>query len=96
MGKPVIVKGNKSTGHPPGFPPTPAIQSSNNVFATGVAVVRQGDAYKLHCFNGSCHVPKVAKASTKVFVNGKGITRLGDTLSCGDKASGGVQKVRAG
>jgi uncharacterized Zn-binding protein involved in type VI secretion len=96
MGKPVIVKGKNSTGHPPGFPPTPAIQCSTKVFATKIGVVRQGDSYKLHCFKGSCHVPKVVAASRKVFANGKGIARLGDKLSCGDKAANGVNKVRAG
>lgn len=96
MGKPVIVLMDKSIGHSPGFPPTPAIQASNKVFASGKPIVRQGDKYQKHCFNGSCHIPVVASASTKVFIQGKGCTRLGDKLSCGDTASGGVSKVRAG
>lgn len=96
MGLPVIVKGNMSTGHPPGFPPTPAVQASTKVFAAKKPIVRQGDKYKVHCFNGSCHVPTVVKASSKVFIQGKGCTRLGDKLSCGDTASGGISKVRAG
>lgn len=91
---PVIVLGKKSKGH--GFPPTPASQGSSKVFATKIPVVRLGDSYVIHCMSGSCHVPKVAKASQKVFADKKGITRNGDKLSCGDTALNGVQKVRAG
>lgn len=96
MGKPIIRKGpDMSTGHPPGFPPVNAIMGSNNVYVNKIAVVRQGDSYKVHCYGNSCHQGK-ATGSTKVFANKKGITRLGDKITCSDTSGGGSQNVGAG
>jgi uncharacterized Zn-binding protein involved in type VI secretion len=94
VGKAVIRKGvDMSKGHPP-FPPTMAIQASSNVFANGIAVVRQGDMFKLHC-STSCH-QGTATGSSTVMVNGKGIATKGKPITCGDFAANGSPNVSAG
>ena len=94
MGQSVMRLGDMTVGH--GFPPTPTIKASTNVFANGKGVVRQGDTYKLHCMSGSCHQPNAAKVSSTVKVNGKGVHRTGDKTSCGDTAGQGSPTVKAG
>ena len=63
--------------------PRPAISASNNVFVNGRGVVREGDAYDIHCCKHHCHPGALAKGSSKVFANGKGLGRIGDAVNCG-------------
>lgn len=86
---------DKSTGHPPGFPPVPAIMASTNVFVNKRGVVRQGDPYQVHCYKKKCH-QGTATGSAKTFANRKGVTRLGDPITCGDRSGAGSTNVRSG
>jgi uncharacterized Zn-binding protein involved in type VI secretion len=73
-------------------PPTPAVESSGNVFVNGRGVVRVGDAFKPHCK----HSRVVASGSHNVYVNGRQVCRIGDKLSCGDIVCEGSSNVFVG
>lgn len=90
--------GGISSGHPPCFPPTGTSAKSPNVFAEGAEVIREGDAWSIHvnCV-GIPDQPVQTGCSATVFVNGKGVSRKGDGLSCGGTvASTGTGTVFAG
>lgn len=85
--------GDLSTGHK-GFVPVPSVQASPNVFANFLPVVRQGDAYAIHCTK-HCHQGVLASGSNTVYVNGKQIGRIGDRISCTDQVASGSNNVFA-
>ena len=74
------------------FAPRPAITGSGNVFVNGLAVVRKDDEWDTHCCV-TCHNGISATVSTKVFVNGRGVTRIGDEISCGSVSAQGSHNV---
>lgn len=53
-GIPIAIVGQLTTGHG-GFPPTAAVQGSENVRATNLPVVRLGDAYAPHTNGQETH-----------------------------------------
>ena len=85
--------GDLTTGHG-GFVPVPSIQASHNVFANFLPVVRQGDAFAVHCTK-HCHQGILATGSSTVYVNGKQIGRIGDKVSCTDQVASGSNNVFA-
>ncbi len=90
--------GGMSSGHPPCFPPTSTSGKSPDVFAEGAEVIRAGDKWTLHinCV-GASDTPSQTGSSSTVFVNGKGISRKDDALSCGGNVvSTGTSTVFAG
>lgn len=95
MGQPIMRLGDKSTGHAPGYPPTPSLVASTNVKVNGLGAVRMGDKYQIHCFGSSCHVG-AAVSSSSVYVNKKPVHRTGDPIDCGDTAGIGSTNVKAG
>ena len=95
MGQSIMRLGDKSTGHSPGFPPTPSILASTNVMVNKRGAVRSGDKYQIHCLGPSCHVGNAISSST-VRVNGKPVHRTGDQITCGDFAGMGSTNVKAG
>jgi uncharacterized Zn-binding protein involved in type VI secretion len=52
--RPVATVGQLTTGHG-SFPPTVSVQGSPNVFISGFAVVRAGDAYAPHTDGDETH-----------------------------------------
>lgn len=85
--------GDLTTGHS-AFVPVPSVQASPNVFANFLPVVRQGDAFAVHCTK-HCHQGVLASGSSTVYVNGKQIGRIGDWISCTDRVASGSNNVFA-
>lgn len=74
-------------------------QGSGNVFVNGIAVSRQGDLNTTHKLPGSpcpAHSAAIAVGSTTVFVNNKGIGRVGDAISGCTFVAAGSPNVFAG
>lgn len=63
-------------------------QGSDNVFVNGIGVVREDDLMIPHTYPGPCcavHSAPLKKFSSKVYVNGKRMGRLGDVyVAAGD------------
>lgn len=78
------------------FPPRSNIAGSPDVFVNGVPAHRQGDAWAVHCCGNSCHGATLSVGSSTVFVNGKAVGRIGDSISDGARSAVGSQDVFAG
>lgn len=92
----ITVKGDTCTGHGT-FPPRKNVVASDNVKIGGKGVVREGDAWEVHCNDQPvCHGGSVVKGSGTVKVNGKGVVRIGDGLDCGSASAVGSGTVKAG
>jgi uncharacterized Zn-binding protein involved in type VI secretion len=91
----VVRIADKSAGHIP-FPGRPNIEASMNVFINNKGAHRKGDKWVIHCAGPICHDGKTASGSASVFVNGKPIARVGDTITCGDVAKEGSPNVFVG
>lgn len=89
--------GDTDTGHGC-WPPRPSAAGSPNVFVNGRAVVRQDDAWQPHTCPSipETHGGSLSGGSSKVFVNGKPIGRIGDSISCGSVVAEGSGNVFAG
>lgn len=74
-------------------------QGSPNVFCNGIAVSRQGDLNTTHLLPGSpcpAHAAPIAVGSTTVFVNNKGLGRVGDALTACTAVAQGSTNVFSG
>jgi len=91
MGIPVTRLGDLCTGHGC-WPPRPCDQGSPNVFSDGIKIHRETDHWATHCCV-SCHDSVLARGSSKVFVNGLPISRIGDPVACGSAVAEGSLKV---
>lgn len=90
---PAVVRLNDlSKGHN-GFPPTPSLGGSPNVFANGLSVHRVNDPWQAHSNGSVVHTGIQVNGSPNVFANGKAIARVGDAISCGDTAANGSPNV---
>jgi uncharacterized Zn-binding protein involved in type VI secretion len=72
---------------------------SGNVFVNGIPWSRQGDLNTVHLLPGNpCppHAAPIASGSSKVFVNGKGAGRVGDSISGCTSVAQGSSNVFAG
>ena len=72
---------------------------SDNVFANGIGISRQGDVNTVHLLPGApCppHSAPIAAGSSTVFVNGKGCGRVGDGISGCTSVAAGSSNVFAG
>ena len=86
--------GDVCTGHGC-FPSRPNVSASPTVFANGIAVHRQGDAWGSHCCV-VCHTSILSSGSTTVFADNKQVGRIGDPVACGSTVAGGSGNVYAG
>lgn len=75
-----------------GAPPAPAIEASLDVFINGIQANRQNDAWQIHSIPPP-HGRVTVKGSPDVFVNGRGLCRKRDELTCGAKAGEGSPNV---
>ena len=75
-----------STGHPHCFPSRPNIESSTNVMINGRGAHRLNDSWAIHgaCSDHSPHGGSASGGSPDVYVNGRPLCRIGDSISCGD------------
>ena len=75
-------------------------EGSPDVFANGIAVSRQGDNNTTHLLPPPpcpAHAAPIAAGSGTVFVNGKGIGRVGDAISgCTSVAQGSPDVIAGG
>ena len=72
---------------------------SPDVYVNGIQVSRQGDNNTSHLLPGApcpSHAAPIAAGSSTVFVNGKGIGRVGDALSGCTSVAAGSPNVFAG
>ena len=73
--------------------------ASSNVFVNNIGVSRQGDLNTSHLLPGTpcpSHAQPIAVGSTKVFVNGKGCGRVGDSITGCTSVAAGSSNVFAG
>lgn len=94
MGMPVARLKDVDSGHGC-YSPRPNTQASSNVFVNGRGVHRQGDGWMTHCCYG-CHTGNTSGGSSTVFVNGKAMARITDSVSCGGVIMTGSGNVSAG
>ena len=89
--------GDSCTGHGC-WPPRPSTGASPNVYANGIAVHRQGDAWAPHTCPSipETHGGVLAAGSSSVYVNGKQIGRIRDPVACGSSVAAGSGDVFAG
>ena len=72
---------------------------SPNVYVNGIAWSRQGDNNTPHLLPGvpcPSHAAPIATGSSKVFINGKGAGRVGDSISGCTSVASGSSNVFAG
>lgn len=99
MGKVVCRQGDAvDTGHKKCDKTTTLAKPTQvKVFAEKKLIARLGDVTKKHTFpfGDLCnnHTPAITKASTTVFVGGKGVARVGDACDDRQKADGTVGKL---
>lgn len=89
--------GDTCTGHGC-WPSRPNVQGSPDVFANGIPVHRQDDAWAPHTCPPipETHASRLAMGSFTVFVNGKPLGRVGDPVACGGVVAAGSPNVFAG
>ena len=80
--------GDICTGHGC-WPPRPGVTASPDVFVNGIPVHRVGDAWQVHCCDGSCHPGVVVSGSNSVYINGSPAARIGDSINCGSLIAAG-------
>ena len=84
-----------SSGHSC-HPPQMALQASTDVLINSRGAHRQGDMWQTHCCGNDCHFGTLTIGSTTVLVNGKGLGRIGDAITCGSIVMTGSTDVLAG
>ena len=103
MGKAVCRIGDADVTHCTGMTRAQGSSNPNGVFVNGIGVSRQGDLNTSHQLPPfpppiPCpfHAAGIAVGSTKVFVNGKGCGRVGDSISGCTAVATGSSNVFAG
>lgn len=91
----VARQGDKCTGHGC-FPPRANTAASGDVFVNGKGAHRVGDAWAVHVCGNSSHGSSLASGSSTVFVNGRALGRVADSVACGSAVAQGSSNVFAG
>lgn len=96
----IAVESTSSTGHSC-FPPSNAIGPySTKTRVNGKFVqLEQYTMYAAHTCDETTHSPaerKVTTGSSRVFIEGKPVARIGDPIDCGDAVSVGSSNTFAG
>ena len=88
--------GDRCTGHGD-FPARANVSASTDVLINGKGAHRQGDAWSSHCNPiPVCHGSTLSGGCSTVFVNGKPLGRVGDSVACGGSVASGSPDVFAG
>lgn len=94
--QPAARKGDIGSGHG-GYPPTPIVSASGNVFTNGKPAARKGDPLLPHAKpKKPPHGRSIAEGSGSVFINGKPAARVRDAIDCGGSVSAGSGNVFIG
>ncbi len=81
--------GDIGSGHG-GFPPTPVVSGSSDVFINSRPAGRVGDSLLPHAKpKHPPHGRKISSGSSSVFINGKAAAFTGSSVSCGGVMIGG-------
>lgn len=94
---PSVFRANTDLSQGHCYGPRMCLNGSPDVYANGKPVVRKTDNYgQTHSCGDNSHAMNVAfGGSATVLVNGLGIHRTGDLVSCGDRAGIGSPTVFA-
>ena len=92
---PCSITGDMSIGHA-GFTPSPIIPTTATVLVMGVPPHVLGDSIQIHILGQSAHVGTIAKASSTVLANSKGVARMMDKGTCGAMLLGTGAMVMVG
>jgi len=78
----IATQGDSSSGHG-AFPPRTGVSTITNVLVNGKPPHVHGDAFAVHSDGTSAHGGTAVASSSSVFINGKAVVRIGDSVSCG-------------
>ena len=92
---PCSITGDMSIGHA-GFSPAPITPVTATVLVMGVPPHVKDDVIGVHVLGNSAHGGKLAKVSTSVLAEDKGIARLMDKGDCGSLILGSAATVMVG
>jgi len=95
MTMPCSIAGDMSIGHA-GFSPAPITPVTATVLVMGVPPHVKDDVIGVHVLGNSAHGGKLAKVSTSVLAEDKGIARLMDKGDCGSLILGSAATVMVG
>ena len=96
MTMPCSIAGDMSIGHA-GFSPAPITPTgATTVLVMGVPPHVKDDAIGVHVLGNSAHGGKIAKVSTSVLAQDKGVARLMDKGDCGSLILGTGATVMVG
>ena len=95
MTMPCSITGDMSIGHA-GFSPSAITATTTDVLVMGVPPHVKDDVIGAHVLGNSAHGGKIAKVSTSVLVNGKGVARLMDKGDCQSLILGTAATVMVG
>lgn len=94
MGSGAVRLGDSCSGH--GCWPSRVNDSaSSDVLINAKGAHRVGDHWVTHCCK-SCHDSTQATGSSSVYVNGKALARIGDSIGCGSSNATGSNNVIVG
>ena len=95
MTMPCSITGDMAIGHA-GFSPSAVTPSTANILVMGVPPHVKDDVIGVHVLGNSAHGGKLAKVSTSVLAEDKGIARLMDKGDCGSLILGTGATVMVG
>ncbi len=93
----IATLGSQCSGHDC-FAPRPGAEASTNVKVNNIGVHTVGDAWNVHQCDNDIHAGNVISGSSRVFVNGKPVARIGDGIAggCASLIAEGSTNVFAG
>lgn len=95
----VVRLGDESSGHGC-FPPTNLVTTpATKTYINGILIGLVGGQYSTHTCGDNTHpqsTRSIASGSTKTFVEGYSVARLGDPISCGDVCAQGSENTFIG
>lgn len=68
----------------------------SKVYCNGYLVAVFGDSVATHTVGKSTHIATLNSSSSKVYINGKGVCRVGDTATCGHYIISGSPNTYSG
>lgn len=71
------------------YTPTIFIEGSPDTFVNALPVVRKGDAILPHCCGNTCHGGSAVGNSSNVYVNGRLLQVVTNSVTCGDHSCAG-------
>jgi uncharacterized Zn-binding protein involved in type VI secretion len=95
----VVRLGDESSGHGCFAPTSLVTTPATKTFINGILIGLVGAEYATHSCDDTTHpqsIRTIASGSTKTFVEGYAVARLGDPISCGDVCAQGSENTFVG